>query len=388
MSMGRAESVGRRLLVALADGSPAFRGRPYLAVGGFGRCLLIAIAEATPAFRRLPAGESLDMGTGIFGHPGRDIASPAAPGRAGLTGEAKSVHQPMTRSEDTSAPRHRPDAGPGTRAHDRAGHILPDEELEELLGAIGNVAPRPAQRACRASTRHATMDLLATPENGGFTVAIRITSTSAYRVRVGAQTIALEVNGEYFITLMTPDGSATFRNIPPGEWNLRRLRGRYSHPGDGPSLALPLPRGQTELAAAGRLKGTAVLKAVLPDVQARLILHRERQGDYLVEIEAAGTHAKAPLVLAMRYGTPGGGEGLVVIPAQRSGLARLTGFSPAHPWQASPVTAAEIRAMGADAITASVRAAANNATRRAWREIGVTVPEFRQLIDRELGGIG
>ncbi len=384
--MRRADSVGRRLLIALAEGSPAFRGRPYLAVGGFGRRLLIALADAAPAFRRLPAGESQDMGTGIFGHPGRDIASLAVPDRTGLTGEAKSVHQPVTRSEDTSALSHRPDAGPGTRAHDRAGDTLPDEELEELLGAIRNVAPGPAHPACRANTRHATMDLLATPDNPGFTVAVRITSTSAYHVRVGAETIALEVNGEYFITMMTPDGSATFRNIPPGEWNLRRLRGRHSHPEDGPSLALPLPRGQTELAAAGRSKGTAVLKAMLPDVQARLILHRERRGDYLLEIEAGETHAQAPLVLAMRYGTLGGGEGLVVIPAQRSGLARLTGFSPAHPWQASPVTAAEIRAMGADSLATSVRAAANNATRRAWREIGVTVSEFRQLIDRELGG--
>lgn len=362
--MSHPDGAGRRLLVALADGSPAFRRRPYLAVGSFGRRLLIALAEVTPAFRGQAAGGGPDMATGITGRPGRGIAPPARPGpEPGRAGPVASRHEPPL----------------------LLGAVLQDRELDELLSAVRDAAPSPAHPACRASIRRAVIDLLATSEERGFTVALAITSPSGRPVRTGTPTIALEANGEYFVTAMAPDGSAAFRHVPAGEWNLRRLRGRRSPPGEDPGLALPLPRRQAELAAAGRAAGTSVVKATLPDGQARLILHRERHGDYFLEVEA-GVQATAPLALAVRYGTEETGQALVVIPARRSALARLTGFSPDYPWQAAAATAAAIRAAGPDAIAFSVRAAANNATRRAWRELGDAVPELRPVIDRELAG--
>jgi hypothetical protein len=124
---------------------------------------------------------------------------------------------------------------------------------------------------------------------------------------------------------------------------------------------------------------------MLPDAGTRLILHRERQGNYLIEVEKKA-HTEALSAIVVRYGTVGAGEGSVVIPARRSGLAHLAGYSPDSPWQASQATAAQVVTWGADSVALSVRAAANNVTKRAWREIGGTEPELRQVIERELGG--
>lgn len=351
--MGAADSSGRRLLAALADGSPAFRKPASPAAGSFGRRLLIALADAAPAFRPPPAGD------------GPDLNARAA------------------RTEAVPAPRRQPDPGCGAEGQDGGQHLLQDRELDELLSAIRDAAPSPAHPACQVRTRHAAMDLLATPAGPGFTVVVTATSSSGQQLLSGAETVALEAGGEYFIARLAPDGSAVFSAVPAGEWALHRLRGRRSDPVEGASFALPQARRQAELAAAGKSQGTAILKTTLPDAQARLILHRERHGGYLLEIEAGGhPEAEVPLALAVRYGTGDGGEGLVVIPARPSSLGRLPGFSPAHPWQVSLAAAAGLRALGADAIAFSVRAAGNNATRRAWREIGAAVPEFRQVIGR------
>jgi hypothetical protein len=57
------DGFGRRLLVALADASPAFRAQPESPMGGFGRRLLVALADASSAFRPLRAEEELHQGS-------------------------------------------------------------------------------------------------------------------------------------------------------------------------------------------------------------------------------------------------------------------------------------------------------------------------------------
>jgi hypothetical protein len=47
----------------------------------------------------------------------------------------------------------------------------------------------------------------------------------------------------------------------------------------------------------------------------------------------------------------------------------------------------EIVTWGVDRVAYSVQAAANNVTRRVWREIGELVPDLRRVIERELGGL-
>lgn len=163
-----------------------------------------------------------------------------------------------------------------------------------------------------------------------------------------------------------------------------QIQDRRTRSGEDPGLALPLPRRQIELAAAGKLSGTAVVTVILPDAQARLTLHRERQGGYLIELERTA-HANTVLVIAVRYGMENGGEGFVMVPVRQSGLAHLEGFSPTFPWQMVLMAPAHIPALGAESVVSSIHAAANNATKRAWREISSITPEIRNVIEGELG---
>ncbi len=260
------------------------------------------------------------------------------------------------------------------------------DELEELLGKIRDAVPGPARPVCTAEARHLAVRLEAIPEEDGFTVTITVTTPAEHpaRIEVGT-TLALEVDGRYFIAVLTQAGFATFRSVPDGEWNPWWIRGRDTRAGEDPGFALPLPRRQAELAAAGERSDTAVLRVVLPDAQGTLTLHRERDGSYLVEIDLRH-RADQPVVITMRFGKEDGDVGVVLIPVQRSGLARLDGFSPVAPWQASLASGPPFPALSAASVASSVRASANNATRRAWSDIGDIVPEIRQAIGRELEG--
>ena len=264
-------------------------------------------------------------------------------------------------------------------------HTLQDE-LEELLGKIRDAVPSPARPVCTAEARRLAIRLEATPGEDGFTVTITVTTPAEHPAQIEAGiTFALEVDGRYFVAVLTQAGFATFRSVPDGEWNPWWIRGRDTRAGEDPGFALPLPRRQAELAAAGERSDTAVLRVVLPDAQGTLTLHRERDGSYLVEI-VLRHRAEQPVVITMRFGKEGGDVGVVLIPVQRSGLARLDGFSPVAPWQASLASGPRFPDLTTASVASSIRASANNATRRAWSDIGNIVPEIRQAIERELEG--
>ena len=272
------------------------------------------------------------------------------------------------------------------RAEEAAEYVLNAQELEALLSAVRDAMPSPARRACRVETDGVILDFRAMPQDGRFTVSIKVTSISGRPVRADATTIALEVNNEYFITSLATDGSAMFVHVSAGDWKLRRPQGRRSHSRDSHSLALPLPRPPAKLAAAGRLETSAILTAILLDAHVNLILHRHGSDDYLLEVVARAPE-EIPLAMVMRYGMVSGGEGLVVIPARPTGLAHLSGYSLVSPWEASAARPDEIVTWGVDRVAYSVQAAANNVTRRAWREIGELVPDLRRVIERELQGL-
>ena len=273
------------------------------------------------------------------------------------------------------------------RAQEAAEHVLNDQELEALLTAVRDARPSPARRACTVEAGGVILDFRAAPQDGQFTVSITVISVSGRPVRADAATIALEVDNEYFVTSLATDGSAMFVHVPAGGWNLRRVHGRRSHRQDSRSFALPLPRPPAKLAAAGRLETSAILTAILVDAHVNLILHRHGSDDYLLEVVARAPE-EIPLAMVMRYGTLSGGEGLVVIPARPTGLAQLSGYSLVSPWEASAVRPEEIVAWGVNRVAHSVQAAANNVTRRAWRDIGELVPDLRGVIERELQGLG
>jgi hypothetical protein len=215
------------------------------------------------------------------------------------------------------------------------------------------------------------------------TVTVTVTTVSEAAAELAnLPTLAIDVDGRYFVAVPSPSGAATFWSIPGGQWNLRWLRGR---PGEAPGFALPLPPRRTEFLAADERRGTAVLEVVLAEGWGTLILHRERDGGYLAEV-ALGDRVGRLAVVTLRFGRHDGGEGLVAIPLRRSGLARLDDFSPVEPWQASVAAADELPALPAATVTASVRACANNATRLAWSDLARIMPEIRQQVARELEG--
>jgi hypothetical protein len=345
--MSGSDRLGGRLLKALGDRAPAFRRRPYPPTGGFGRRLLIALADAAPAFRPSLSADAARQTGGV-----------PASGRQPADGNRALRRSP-------------------------AAQTLQDE-FDEALSMLRDAAPDPAHPVGQAETSHLAVRLAATAaDDGTFTVAVTVTRAPERPGWLAAATMALEVGGEYFVTTLSPAGTAAFGRLPGGEWRLWRIRGRRG----APDLALPLPRSQAGLAAAGKSAGSAVVTVVLPDSETRLTLHRERHGGYDVEVNRPAL-AGQPLILAVRYGTEDGGEGLVVVPARHTGLARLDGFSPASPWEVSFTTAASLPVLGAVTVIASVRAAANNATKRAWREIASGMPEVHDVIDAGLGGTG
>jgi hypothetical protein len=127
------------------------------------------------------------------------------------------------------------------------------------------------------------------------------------------------------------------------------------------------------------------MRVALPDAHGTLTLHHERDQSYLVEIDR-GRQASQLIVITVKYGKSEGGEGLVVIPVRRSALARLDGFDQERPWRASIATETRPPILTAVSVASSIRAAANNATRRAWSDLGNFVPEIRPVIERELEG--
>jgi hypothetical protein len=265
------------------------------------------------------------------------------------------------------------------------GAVLGDEELDALLRAIQGVGPSPAQLTINAESSRAAMELLVTPERSGlFTVTMRIVPGAEHIVPDG-MSFALVLDGRYFLALMAADGSVAFQDVPPGEWNIRRLRRRPGLRWDGQSVALPLSRPPAHLAAAERGGDTAILRVLLPGAQTELVLHREETAEFLLEVILRSPN-ETPLVVTVRYGTTDGKEQLLLIPVLRTGLARLVRYDPASPWQSSrPTPPDQIRAWEAGAVAVSVGAAANNITRRAWREISAVTPGIRLVIDAELG---
>ena len=268
-----------------------------------------------------------------------------------------------------------------------ATHTL-QYELEDLAGKIRDAAPSPARPSVAAEGRHLAARLDAAAGEDGFTVTITVTALAGYPARLeDGGTPALEVNGRYFVAAPAPNGAAVFRSVPYGEWNPWWIRGRPTRTDDAPGFALPLPRQQAELAAAQERSGTALLSVVLPDARGTLTLHRERDRGYLVEFDL-GAGGDQLVVITVRFGKEDGGEGLVVIPVQGSALARLDDFSPVAPWQASLGAGTRLPALpavGAADVASSVRAAASNATRRAWYALGDMMPGIRQVIEQELG---
>jgi hypothetical protein len=200
---------------------------------------------------------------------------------------------------------------------------------------------------------------------------------------VSLTTIALEAGDELFLGLMSPDGSVEFTHVPGGEWTLHEL-GQPSAKSYGALLiALPPSRPLATLAAASRAR-TALIKITLPRAEAVLVLHREDADAFLLEVIPDTVDGSVRFV-SVHYGDTDGYERVLIIPFLGAGLARLHGYAASLPWEASlPGPADQLLAWDLETVAASVHAAVNNATRRAWKTISDRVPGLRDAITEEL----
>jgi hypothetical protein len=226
--------------------------------------------------------------------------------------------------------------------------------------------------------QEADVQLEAVPSGAGtFTVTIQ---TGLVGSRSAAVTAWLEVQGRYFVTLLTAAGTGIFEGVPAGPWSLGFLSRPTDIPQDG-AMTLPRTRAAADLAAASEGTGTAILKVRLSDGRTELALHRQGAREYLLEVTVQDA-LPGPEVLTVYYGTSGGGRRLLIPVIGGAALARLPGYVAGASWAASvPVSVGEVRSWDALVVRESFDAAVGGNTRRAWRAIGAAVPEVRQVTD-------
>ncbi|MFD0374568.1 hypothetical protein [Streptomyces sp. NPDC127112] len=157
----------------------------------------------------------------------------------------------------------------------------------------------------------------------------------------------------------------------------------------------PLP-GIGGLTAAGG--DTVVLEALSPDGEVTFLVRRHGtvRPEYSLELVSDGAGTAQPLVSTVKYpGGAGGSEQVLLVPVVRgpfgpaASYVRLPGFavaSASEGWTAcAPVPVASSLPWDTATVAASVRAALNEATRNAWRQVRELVgDDVRAVIDGEL----
>jgi hypothetical protein len=328
--MGRARGRFSVALAAISRDTPAFR----------------------PAYRPLPAALFRQLWAGLT------RSTPAFTGARPLSGPAAATTE---------------------ERRERAS-----DELDELVSIVNDAAPSPGHLAGRAETATMRMEWVAVPDDvGTFTLTLALSAADGRSAHTMSAALALYHEGEFFLAGLTASGVVTFAQVPAGRWRLRRLGRRRSGLIEQPGIALPVPPPAPQLAAAAPAGGTAIVRAVLPGGEDRLILHREREGGYVLEVlrRSAGD---APVIVRVRYGTADGEEVTLLVPVQREALVRLDRYSPAAPWRVfPPLPPDQILTWDAETVGVSVRAAVNNSTKRAWREISAD-RDIQELVSREL----
>jgi len=122
------------------------------------------------------------------------------------------------------------------------------------------------------------------------------------------------------------------------------------------------------------------------------IRSREQAGSAQFRIEVVASHRVGlPAVVAVRFAV-NRGQRLLLVPlaapllGQPTAQANLVGLESGVAWDArEPVTVEDVPDWDENVVSESVRAAASEATRRAWREIRDLIGGvLGQIIDREL----
>ncbi|MFE9635831.1 hypothetical protein [Streptomyces sp. NPDC006463] len=140
-----------------------------------------------------------------------------------------------------------------------------------------------------------------------------------------------------------------------------------------------------------------VLEASSPDGRVRFLVrgHGTDCPEYSLELVLVGVDAARPMVASIRYPKAEGGEQALLVPVVQgkfgpaASYVRLPGFaaeSASTQWTAcAPVAVTSSTAWDAATVADSVRAALNEATRNAWRQVRELIgDDLRSVIDGEL----
>ncbi|MFE6932675.1 hypothetical protein ACFVDT_11705 [Streptomyces sp. NPDC057699] len=162
-------------------------------------------------------------------------------------------------------------------------------------------------------------------------------------------------------------------------------------PASGGWFVLPSLPSAGALTASG--SDTAVLEVSSPDLRAVFVLRRvdERTAEYGLELVLRDV-ADQPELATVRYTRPDGEQRTLLIPVAPSpvgptaSFVRLEGFAAGSAWQAAgPAAVPENPDWPSATLADSVRAAYNEATREAWRQVGErTGRAIRETIDGAL----
>ncbi|MFD9869080.1 hypothetical protein ACFXI8_26525 [Streptomyces niveus] len=185
--------------------------------------------------------------------------------------------------------------------------------------------------------------------------------------------------------------------LPPRPGHAPPMPARREEPAGRPQPAPagwftlpPLPAGGA-LTASG--SDAVVLETSSPNGRAVFVLRRtvDEKADYLLELVVRGI-ADQPELAVVTYTRPDGEEHTLLIPVASSSFGPaasfvgLSGFSANSAWRATgPAPVPVDPDWPLVTVAHSVRAAANEATRAAWRRVGECAgQEIRDTIDRAL----
>lgn len=186
------------------------------------------------------------------------------------------------------------------------------------------------------------------------------------------------------------------------------LSPRLGHASDLTPRSMPEPRRPAALASegwfvlpllpsAGALTAsgsdTAILEVVSPDGRTVFVLRRVggRTAEYGLELVLRGVADQLELA-TVQYTRPDGEQRTLLVPVSPSSVGptasfvRLDGFAAGSTWQATgPTPIPEDPAWPSETVADSIRAAHNEATREAWRQVRERTGQgIRETIDGAL----
>ena len=182
------------------------------------------------------------------------------------------------------------------------------------------------------------------------------------------------------------NGRSRARSAVPSQ-RVRRMP--VTGPGAGGWIMLPELRGPAILQASDESR--VIAEAVTPDGRTEFFVRRDRTSKrYLLEV-VLREDDHLPVFFLVRYGTAHG-ERRLAVPLLASTIGppsaqvELADMDVSQRWEAlGPVPGDQASAWGAGIVAASVAAAANEATRAAWRQVsGLLGPELAQVINQAL----